>query len=349
MKHLWLFRLVAAIFLVSVFCPSYLYISKARRVSPGAERNSLVTNENFIRSLSHAPEVDDRVSIFRYVFSSLGDEVMVYPTENYYYFECALRGMVIKGNIGLLADSRDKGIVNFSYEEDYALEDPNYQPLEKEVDLSAQDGVDLKKINDFKYTIGFEGKSVTFNLNDVGMSPPRKAVLSPDEIFVGPSFDESGLQFYLIYTQKCNALFWILNEDASVPEQFFSANSVLLIGRRTEFAFYDDKGNNRKILIGVKEGNVSRNDWYDGPFDQLPDNYIKTGQVEVQKYLESCQPSTKGKIDKYGVYLNHSDLRIGITPYFEYSSKDQLVKLTKSLKALSKSKCEFYGRLMKGR
>jgi len=33
-----------------------------------------------------------------------------------------------------------------------------------------------------------------------------------------------------------------------------------------------------------------QNNWYDGPFDQMPDNYVYLGQIEVQKYLEACYP-----------------------------------------------------------
>jgi hypothetical protein len=349
MKGVGSLKVIRALFLALTFSATYLHPYNALNMFPRTDGNSLFTNEAFIRGLNREAETRDPISVFRYVFSTIADEVNVYPTENYYYFECALRGIAIKGNIGLFADSRDDGIVCFTYEEDSAIEDPGHQSLEKEVDLTVKDGVYLRKISDFKYTITFEGRTVTFTLNDVGMTPPRKAILSPDETFVGPSFDESGLQFYLIYNQKCNSLFWILNEDVFVPEQFVNLTSALLIGRRTEFAFYDDKDNNRRILIGVKKENVIRNNWYDGPFDQLPDNYIKTGRIELQKYIEACYPFTNGKIDKYGIFLKHRDDRVGIAPYVQYSSEHQLVKLVGSLATSSKSKSEFYCRLTKAR
>lgn len=342
-----LLRLLMALFLISLVCTIYLHTSSAIRLFPSSNRNSLVTNEAFIEGMYRQAKADDPISVFRHVFSSMGNEVKVYPTENYYYFEYALGGATIKGNIELFAGNRDEGVVSFAYEEGYAIEDPDHQPLEREVDLTAQDGVRLRKVSDLQYTISFDGKTVTFNLNDVGLSPPRKAVLSPVETFVGPSFDESGLQFYLIYNKECHTLFWILNEDNFVPERFISYTPTLLIGRRTEFAFYDDKDNNRRILVGVKKDNIIRNNWYDGPFDQLPDNYIKTGRVELHKYIEACYPNTKGKIDKYGVFLNNRDGRIAVAPYLKYSSEDQLAKLIDSLKVASKSKSDFYCRLTK--
>lgn len=277
------------------------------------------------------------------------NEVKVYPTENYYYFECTLRGIPIKGNISLPADSRDDGTTRFAYEEEYAIEDLDHQPLEREADFTAQDGVYIRKVSDFKYAMSFEGKTVIFNLNDMDISPPIKALLYSDETFVGPSFDESGLQFYLIYNKKCNTLFWLLNENGFVPEAFMRYRSTILIGRRTEFVFYDDKDKNRRILIGVKKDNVIRNNWYDGPFDQLPDNHIKRGGVELQKYIESCYPDVKGKIDKYGIFLKNRDTRVAITPYLEYLSKDQLVELVNSARTSAKSKYDFYCALTKAR
>lgn len=344
MKKILLSELATASVLSILWLNSF-YTSNAHQILPSSNRDSLVTNEGLIKGLYEEQDLNNPLAIFRHVFSSLGDEVTVYPTENYYYFESPLRGVTLKGNIGLLADSRDRGIVNFAYEEEYAIEDPGHPPLEKEVDLTARDGVYLRRVTDFKYTITFEGRTVTFNLNEVGMSPPRKARLSADEIFVGPSFDESGLQFYLINNKKCNTLFWILNEDSFVPEAFLSYTPTILIGRRTEFAFYDDRDNSRKILIGVKKDNVIQNNWYDGPFDQLPDNYIKTGQVMLQEYVESAYPHAKGRIDKYGIFLSNRDVRVAIAPYLEYSSKTQLAKLIDPSKTRSKSNSDFSCRL----
>jgi hypothetical protein len=341
-----LLRTIISVILVSIFSANYLYTSRERQDFPGSNQKSLVTNEAMIRGLYRVPSVDDPISVVRFVFSSMAEEVNVYPTENYYYFEYVLGGVPIKGNIGLPAHRIDDGIVNFAYEEDYAIADINHPTRHEELSLTAKVGLFVRKVTDFKYAVTFEDKTVIFNLNDVGTLPPRKAILSPNETFVGPSFDESGLQFYLIFNQKCNALFWILNEDDFVPEQFLSYTSRVLVGRRTEFAFYDDKENNRRVLIGVKDDSVVRNTWYDGPFDQLPDNYIKTGRIELQKYIESCYPYTKGKIDKFGISLEKKDVRVPIVPYLNYSSADQLAKLIDSLAPSSKSKRDFFCRLV---
>jgi hypothetical protein len=311
--------------------------------------NILETNESLIKGLYLLPVKDDRLSFFRFIFSKLDSIITVYPTENYYYFRCSLSGVNIKGNIGLLAHGEDDRIVSFSYEEEYNVGSITQQPLIRELILTEDDNIYLKKISDFKYTIRFEGKTVTFNLYDIGMLPPVKATIGPAETYIGPSFDESGLQFYLIYNANRNSLFWILNEDNVVPEQFLSYTDDLLIGRSTEFAFFDDKENNRKILIGVKEDNVIRNTWYDGPFDQLPDNYIKLGAVNLKKYIEACYPEEKGKIDKFGIYISDRESRVAIAPYMIYSSKDQLVNWIDSLRSSSEYTSDFYTKLTKAK
>jgi hypothetical protein len=47
------------------------------------------------------------------------------------------------------------------------------------------------------------------------------------------------------------------------------------MGKRTGFAFYQDGLRHRKILVGVYEANYRLNTYFDGPFDQLPDNFIE--------------------------------------------------------------------------
>jgi hypothetical protein len=287
----------------------------------------LFTNQSLIEDLYGAPLPRGGTAVFRTVFYSLPDEVTVYPSEGYYYFRLTRRGVTIDGNIALSADVRDEGVVHFEYHETFAVDDPNHWPIGQERDLTAKDHVFLKKLGELRYAITFEGKRVVFKLNDVGASPPKKGKLSRDETYVGTSFDESGLQFHLLFNRRCKAFTWILNEDRFVPERFMQLKPHLIVGVRTEFAFYDDAARNRKTLIAVRRQNVERNSWFDGPFDQLPDNQIKAGTVRLREYIEAAYPDTKGKIDEYGILIKDRSARVAITPYAEYSSDRELVEL----------------------
>ena len=149
-------------------------------------------------------------------------------------------------------------------------------------------------------------------------------MLRTDEEFVATTFDESGLQFHLLFNKTTSRLFWILNEDGFVAETFTRSHRFpdVVLGDRTEFAFYDDSLHTRKVLIGVAGLNVLHNNWYDGPFDQLPDNYVYTGQINLKPYLMAHYDVDSTAIDAYGNYNKTS--RIPVAPYAVYFEMDAL-------------------------
>jgi hypothetical protein len=93
----------------------------------------------------------------------------------------------------------------------------------------------------------------------------------------------------------------------------------VLLGRRTGFAFADGS---RKILIGVFGPNADENNHLDGPFDQLPDNFIE-GDALKDALLASRPDLTADAIDRYG---NHrgEETRELIAPYMEYYAPEDL-------------------------
>jgi hypothetical protein len=298
----------------------------------GANASKLFsTHEDFVYALGAKIDLSNPKEVFRFVFFNLRNEVTVYPTENYYYFEFFAEGKSIKGNIGLFASIRDRGQLNFGYEESTAFYDAK-DIVVGESTFDETDGVEVKKLTPFRYAVTYQGKMVVFNLNQVEQKMAKRMRLAQGEVFVGQSFDESGLKFLLIFNQKCNHFFWLLNDDETISESFTTLTDNISIGNRTAFAFYDDKENNRKILIGVSADEVKRNSWYDGPFDQLPDNYIATGQVEVKKYMEAAYPYAKGKIDKFGISLVEPDNRLAICSYLEYSDTSELSEMISAAK-----------------
>jgi hypothetical protein len=163
--------------------------------------------------------------------------------------------------------------------------------------------------------VSYRGKSVTFALNDLrGVRPPA---LGPDEAYLGPIFDESAIQFYLVFNRKLKVFHYVLNES-TVPDQFFSPprRERILIGKRTGFAFYKDHRLSRKILIGAFEGNMRANNYFDGPFDQLPDNFIE-GEA-LRDAILAVRPQLKGQIDRFGASPDGS-IRFNIGPYLPYN------------------------------
>ena len=267
-----------------------------------------------------ALDVKDQMAVFAFVVNSLADTVKVYPTENYYYFRFILNGAPYAGNIRLDAATRDQGKVEFGYYEDTTgWRDDT--PGEFRV-LDASNGVKLEKLERFRYRLTYKDKSVVFELNDLSNVRPPAGILSSHETFIGPIFDDSGIRFFLVYNAALNNFLYILDETVKVADEFFAApySDRILIGKRTGFVFYRDQRLDRKVMIGAYEENVRVNNYFDGPFDQLPDNFIE-GET-LRNAILKVQPDLKGKIDRFGNSPN-GNVRYMIGPYLPYRTIDQ--------------------------
>ncbi len=287
---------------------------------------AFVKNEGVIDGLNEQINIDDPIEVFRYVFNSLGDTITIYPSENYYYYIFNVNGRTFWSSFCLPADKRDKGILSFGYiEKSNYFKGEDFKASGGSSEFSTADGMIIEEINPFRYSVSYNKKTVIFNLYKLNLKAPGKIKFSDHELLVGPNFDESGLQFFLVFNQKTNHFYWILNEEDYVPENFDTDSCDVLFGRRTGFAFYNDTIHSRKIMIGADAYNVLKNNWYDGPFDQLPDNNVRSGEIEIMKYIEAAYPADSGKIDKYGNFTDQEGVRVAIAPYYAYYSKDELI------------------------
>jgi hypothetical protein len=286
-----------------------------------AQSPRLHTNESVVEEAS-APTtlaVSDPLAVFAFVFASLAERVKVYPTENYYYFSFVHAGVPYDGNIRLDASDRDQGKVHFAYAEtmtDWGGETPLKYLL-----LDAAQGLAVEKLERLVYRLTFRGKGVIFALND--LSDVKPPALASDEKFVGPIFDESGIRFFLVFNAKLKIFHYVLDETVTVADEIVPARRTdrILIGKRTGFAFYRDHKLDRKILIGVFEGNSRLNTYFDGPFDQLPDNFIEGDTF--RDMLLAVEPGLKGQIDRFGGSPDGSQ-RYMIAPYFYYARESDL-------------------------
>jgi hypothetical protein len=285
---------------------------------------ALQTNQAYVEELSRPAALDmtDLMAVFGFVWGKLPERVKVYPTENYYYFGFFHNGIRYAGNIRLDASNRDDGKVIFAFFEDTSqwFEDAEV----KYRILDASHDVSVEKVEPLVYRVSYQGKSVTFALNDLrGVKPPT---LGPDENYLGPSFADSAIQVYLLFNRTLKAFHNVLNESGTVPEQFFSPpkRERILVGKRTGFAFYRDHRMNRKILIGAFEGNMRANNYFDGPFDQLPDNFIE-GEA-LRDAILAVRPQLKGQIDRFGASPDGS-IRFDIGPYLPYNEVRDLNRI----------------------
>ncbi len=289
-----------------------------------AERPNIQTGENYVEEVlsSTSFPVEDPRALFATIFATLGDRVNVYPTENYYYFSFFQNGVRYRGNIRLSADDRDEGKLHFGYFEEFAEWRPRAPA--KHLVLDIADGVRVEPAGKLAYAVTFRGKHVVFALNDLSaVYPPA---LAPHEKFIGPVFDESAMRFYLLFDQSNRTFRYVLDEAAAVPDELtpISETDRILIGKRTGFAYYRDHRLDRKILVGVHASNVEANNYLDGPFDQLPDNFIQGDSL--RQSIVAAEPSLAGKIDRFGTFRDGSG-RYLIAPYLRYRYRQELVEI----------------------
>ncbi len=294
--------------------------------------SGLQTNEGYIKTLKSNALVDTAkpFDVFRAIFSGLPQRVTVYPTENYYYFSFYRKGVSYAGNIRLANDGLAKREIYFTYFRSATLQHPDGDG--HRLVLNARAGVQVERMTDLSWKIAAFGKSVVFDLNDLSHVRPPQGMLQKQETFIGPVFDESGLRFFLVFNKDKKEFAYILDETTEVPEEFSTsaAHADFRLGRRTGFLFALDRTRqSRKVLVGVFAANVELNNYFDGPFDQLPDNFIKDDRLKDALALQ--QPDLKGRIDRYG-NLAGGETRAVIAPYATYESPEDLQALAACLK-----------------
>ncbi len=283
------------------------------------EGGYLFFNQGWIEGMSSSgPDLDDVDAVFWYVFSRLPDQVLVYPTEHYYYYQLHVAGHRLHGNLRLSARDRDQGILHFNYFEFNLFPPGGRNSGGNSKAYGGQDGVEVTKLGESAYQVKYRDKAVTFKFNVLVQEPPKLFPLGEDEVFVERTFDESGFQFFLLFNEKGNYPFWVLNEEEEVPDVMDSIGDDLVAGEHSAFVFWVDKDHgDRKVLVGVWQGYVDRNTYYDGPFDQLADDYaLESG---ISEYMQRAYPSQRGWLDEYGYFTyREGGARLALSTYLFY-------------------------------
>ena len=234
----------------------------ANMPEPPAEADTLlILNQDWIEGqASYSLDLDNVDEVFWHVFSRLPEDVIVYPSENYFYFKLFVDGKQIWGNIRLAAGRRENGVLSFAYFE-YRESPYVYEPrVRKSKYFTDADGVIIDEVDTFTFDVRYNQRTVTFNLNKLPQDPPKLFDLAPNEEFVMRTYDESGYQFFLIYNNELRYLFWVLNEEVQLPDALQQVQDDLYVGRRSGFAFMLDEANDdRKVLVAIRGANATVN------------------------------------------------------------------------------------------
>jgi hypothetical protein len=263
-------------------------------------------------------DLNQPAKVFAELFQQLPEEISVLPTEHYFYWRSSQKGQPIRGNIRFANNLRSQRIVSFAY---------SGAGAKQSLWLKAGDGVQVVCETEFRILVSYQQKTVRFLLHELPQTPPTKFQLTADEQFVERTYDESGRQFFLIYHRKENHFTWVLDETKPLSHKLLAADCWL--DEPTGFVFFQQ--GNRSTLAGVSEANIKANTAYDGPFDQLADNYALTSGRKA--LLEKAVPECAGKIDAWGNYLHEAKpKRVALVPYLAYQTVDEAVDFVKQAK-----------------
>ena len=315
--------LFAATSLAFAFTPSFAEETSRPKVGGGTQP-VLVTNERGIAEVlkpANGLKISDPKAVFAYVLENLPPRVKVYPTENYYYFAFTHGGVSYGGNLRLDAGDRDKGKLHFAY----YRQQTSWMGMSAVTHLALDKthGVEVTRAGPLTYRVKNGVAAVVFDLNDLSAVKPPSGSLVDGEQVLGPVFDESGVRFFLIYNRHAKLFHYVLDETAPLADRLAPTgiSDRIQIGMRTGFAFYEDHRAKRNILIGVYAENERLNTHLDGPFDQLPDNFIE-GENLRQAILE-VEPDLAGQIGRLGHYHDR-EMRYLIAPYIRYRTVEDL-------------------------
>jgi len=318
----WLRAGVALLIAFLVGYPATMLTAGSR--TDEAQLPKIFTNEAYIQELSKKSRLDigDPLAVFRHVLNSLPPRVKVYPTENYYYFHFYQNGARYAGNLRFDVEMRDKGILLFNYFREtrgWFFDENDNRSI-----LGRAEGVIVEKVQPLLYKVSAAGTTVLFELNDLSDHRPPPSLLSANETYLGPVFDESGIAFFLVFNSDLKIFHYILDETRPVLDELVGVQDTqsLVVGRRTGFAYFQERGPDRKVLVGVYGPNAEENNYFDGPFDQLPDNFLK-GDTLRQAIL-ATSPELAGSIDRFG-NTDSGESRFLISPYLHYNDESELV------------------------
>lgn len=270
-------------------------------------------------------EAENVDAVFDFIWSRLPGEVRVFPTENYVYWQLATGGRELRGNLRLSPGEREQGRLLFAYSEwqEFPADAADRAARLKH---SAVYPVLSPGADAFEWVGTHRGKTVRFLLNRLVQRPPRLFALAEGERLVQRTADESGLRFFLLFDEKARVFRWLLDEEdeqGTAPEHWRELATGIVQGRRTGFVFRVEGA--RKTLAAVRALSVERNDYHDGPFDQLADNDAEA--TPLRECLILSDSALEGKIDAWGRYTDaRRPARVAIAPYATYHTTAEAIR-----------------------
>lgn len=274
-----------------------------------------------------APEFDDPRSVVRFLLGAL-ESGTVYPTEGYFYFRFDLGERRVSGNLRFT--SIGEGVLHTGYfETQPAGGRPPGAGAVRTASFGSEQGLTVasEPIRDggSLHRITLDGETTAFVIPRVYRDIPPAFKLRDGERLVSGVLDESGYALALIFDENGPGFRFLLHGELEPPEQLDEIHTTntdsptLLAGRQSGFVFIADESE-RLTLVGVDRARIMANDYYDGPFDQVPPD------LGLRPMLHLAYPYTRtaSPVDEHGNFLGRESSRVAIAPYTAYTKLDDL-------------------------
>jgi hypothetical protein len=282
--------------------------SKATTPSTSQSRRELA------RTTRPVPSLDDQRSILLYVLAHAPRQAIVYPTERYFYYTFDLEGRRIGGNLRFT--DAESSVLHIGY---FDVENPHRC---WSASFAATDGVVVSRADSGLTTVTAEGITRSFLIDDRNTQPPAIPLIDTERVITAV-LDESGMRFVLLYNDVFRCFYFVAtpnwpSKDSLRP--IANTKDRLFADDTTGFVYLHTPRYDRLTLVGVAAENIARNNYCDGPFDQVPP------RLSIRKELEAAYPyvSYRGGIDDHGNFLELKDQRVAISPYQAYGTLDEM-------------------------
>jgi hypothetical protein len=282
------------------------------------------------------PDFDDPRSVVRFLLDVI-ESGTVYPTEGYFYFRFDLNGRRISGNLRFtsIAD----GVLHTGYFEAGNADHTPGRPSKPGIGavrtgtFGAEQGLTVvtepSDEGETMHRVLLDGESATFVVPAIYRARPASLKLRDGERFVSGVLDESAYALVLIFDEREAGFRFLLSPAFEPPELLEPLRADaphLLIGRPSGFVFAREPGRaagepDRLTLVGIDAASVRRNDYFDGPFDQVPPD------LDLRPLLHIAYPYTRdaSPVDEHGNFIGRTASRVAIAPYTAYGNTDDLL------------------------
>lgn len=296
------------------------------------------------------PEYDDPRSVVRFLLSVV-ESATVYPTEGYFYYRMRLGDRAVSGNLRFT--SIDEGVLHVGYFD-------GDRPRARDVrtgSFGAAEGLSVERVEGSGagrgveagaavYRVSMDGEEAVFVAPRVYRGGEGGVLLNEGERLVSGVLDESGYALGLVFDESSPGFRYVLAERWPAPEPLRPLEGEgegLVWGLESGFVFLAERlareapaggggagggrgvgvvERERLVLVGVRSSSVLWNDYFDGPFDQVPPD------LRLRELLHRAYPYTRevAPVDEHGRFEGRESSRVAIAPYVTYRSLDELVE-----------------------